>query len=349
MDVLDGRRRRPSSPAAGQQRRRVHHHPAEPGARDERQDRRAHWRYKKQFPKICSSCIRPIAAWACGRTSCSWPRSCAPPWQSTRRLVSSSGISTVKTIRRATSDADAADRQRQSHRRGARRRAGIRGYIAAYDADTGKNCRVRTRCPVPASPAPKRGRATTGKAAAARMDHGQLRSRAESDLLGHRQCGAVAGDAHPGDNLYTTSVVAIDPETGKFKNHSSTTATTPGDGRDRSAVADRHGKERKKIKTLVHPGRNGDWVLERKADSIDFVDGWKYVYTKRIDQHRQDFTTRDARSGIHSGRGQEGRVRAIAVGAERIGCRPLTTRNKAALRARPTKPRRSRSRARRSS
>ena len=38
------------------------------------------------------------------------------------------------------------------------------------------------------------------------------------------------GDQRPGDNLYTSSTVAIDPDTGELKGTSSTTGTTRGTG-----------------------------------------------------------------------------------------------------------------------
>ena len=67
------------------------------------------------------------------------------------------------------------------------------------------------------------------------------------------------GDAHPGDNLYTTSVLGLDPETGKIKTHFQ---YHPNDSWDWDEVEapilvdlQRDGRT---IKSLIHPGRERD-------------------------------------------------------------------------------------------
>ena len=99
---------------------------------------------------------------------------------------------------------------------------GIRGFIAAFDAKTGKEVvAVLHRFPVPASPATRPGADDAWKTRRRLgLDHRLLRSRAEPDLLGHRQSRARLESAQrPGDNLYTDSVVALDADTGKLKWH----------------------------------------------------------------------------------------------------------------------------------
>ena len=52
------------------------------------------------------------------------------------------------------------------------------------------------------------------------LDHGKLRSRTQPDILGSRQSSPVyAGEAPPGDNLFTNSVIALNATTGKSAWH----------------------------------------------------------------------------------------------------------------------------------
>jgi len=87
------------------------------------------------------------------------------------------------------------------------------------------------------------------------------------------------GDSRPGDNLYTSSVVALNPEDGKFKAHHQYHWNDSWDWDEVSTPllinVERDGRT---IPSLVHPGRNGYlWQLERKADSIRFVSGVPFV------------------------------------------------------------------------
>ncbi len=83
-----------------------------------------------------------------------------------------------------------------------------------------------------------------------------------------------------GDNLYTNSVVAIDPETGVIKAHHQYHWNGGWDWDEVSPplLIDIKGKNSKIKKGLIHAGRNGYlWWLERKQDSIKFIDAKPYV------------------------------------------------------------------------
>ena len=106
---------------------------------------------------------------------------------------------------------------------------GVRGFIAAYDAG------AASRCGRPTSRAGRaRPRHLGGRHLAARrrlgLDDQDLRSRDQPDLLGHRQRLAVVRRPAPGDNLYTSSTIAVSPDSGALKGHFGTTGTTPGTG-----------------------------------------------------------------------------------------------------------------------
>ena len=100
------------------------------------------------------------------------------------------------------------------------------------------------------------------------------------------------GDTRPGDNLYSTSVIALDPKTGALKNHHQYHWNDSWDWAEVSApLLIDYERKGTTVKGLVHPGRNGYlWFLERSAEQITFVDANPYVY--------QDvFTSIDAITG----------------------------------------------------
>jgi alcohol dehydrogenase (cytochrome c) len=87
------------------------------------------------------------------------------------------------------------------------------------------------------------------------------------------------GDQRPGDNLYTSSVIAVDANTGAIKGHFQ---YHPNDSWDWDEVSppividyDHNGRP---VKGLVNVARNGYlWQLERTSDKINFVTAQPYV------------------------------------------------------------------------
>jgi alcohol dehydrogenase (cytochrome c) len=159
---------------------------------------------------------------------------------------------------------------------------GVRGYIAAYDANTGKQLWRTYTVPGPGEPGSETWQGDDWKSGGGSA---WITGNYDPDLnliyWGTGNAAPWPGDAHPGDNLYTTSVVALDPETGKIKSYFQYHANDSWDWDeiDPPVLIDLE-KNGRKVKSLVHPGRDAIfWVLERGPDSIKFVDGWKYVYT----------------------------------------------------------------------
>ena len=91
--------------------------------------------------------------------------------------------------------------------------------------------------------------------------------------------GPWMGDRRPGDNLYTSSTIALDAATGAIKGHFQ---YHPNDSWDWDEVSPpilvdyrRNGRT---IKGLVDVARDGYlWFLERTSGAIKFVDGKPYV------------------------------------------------------------------------
>ena len=157
---------------------------------------------------------------------------------------------------------------------------GIRGYVAALDADTGKEVWRTHMIPGPGEPGNETWQGDHWKTGGVSVwITGHYDPVLNLTYWGTGNAGPWPSDAHPGDNKHATSVVALDPDTGKIKGSHQYHWNDNWDWDEVSAplLVDikRNGRD---IKALVHPGRNGYlWVLERKADSIDFVDGQPYV------------------------------------------------------------------------
>jgi alcohol dehydrogenase (cytochrome c) len=158
---------------------------------------------------------------------------------------------------------------------------GIRGFVAAYDADTGAEVWKAYTVPAPGEPGsetwPKGDEWRTGGAAT--WVTGNYDAETNLVFWGTGNGGPWMGDQRPGDNLYTASTVAIDATTGQIKGHFQ---YHPNDSWDWDEVSppivvdfQRNGRT---IKGLINVARNGYlWFLERTDGRINFVEGKPYV------------------------------------------------------------------------
>ena len=170
---------------------------------------------------------------------------------------------------------------------------GIRGFVAAFDAETGEELWKTYTIPAPGEPGSESWPEDTWKTGGVPV---WITGSYDPDLnltyWGTGNGGPWMGDTRPGDNLYSTSVIALDPKTGELKNHHQYHWNDSWDWDEVSApLLIDYEREGKTVKGLVHPGRNGYlWFLERSAEQIKFVDANPYVY--------QDvFTSIDAITG----------------------------------------------------
>ena len=151
---------------------------------------------------------------------------------------------------------------------------GTRGFIDAYDSETGK--RVWRFETVPA--AGEKGVETWGKDSFLRGGGSTWITGTYDPELNLVYWGTgnpgpdMNGDVRPGDNLYTCSVVALDADTGKLKWHFQ---FTPHDTHDWDAVADPVLADvtigGRKTKALIQANRNGYFY------ALDRTNG-KYLY-----------------------------------------------------------------------
>ena len=159
---------------------------------------------------------------------------------------------------------------------------GVRGFVAAYDVNTGKEVWKAFTVPAPGEPGsqtwPNGDQWKTGGGSV--WVTGNYDPETNLTYWGTGNGGPWMGDQRPGDNLYTSSTIAIDAATGRIKGHFQ---YDPNESWDWDEVSppilvdyQRNGRT---IKGLIDVARDGYlWFLERRTDgTIGFVDGKPFV------------------------------------------------------------------------
>jgi alcohol dehydrogenase (cytochrome c) len=157
---------------------------------------------------------------------------------------------------------------------------GIRGFIAAYDAHSGRERWRFDTIPGPGDPGhdtwPAEAWAHGGGAV---WVTGSYDAELNLTYWGTGNASPWFGDQRPGDNLFTSSTVAINPENGKLVSHFQYhwNDSWDWDEPDAPIIAD-FTKDGKTVKGLIKPARNGYlYRLERGSDAIKFVSATPYV------------------------------------------------------------------------
>ena len=159
---------------------------------------------------------------------------------------------------------------------------GVRGFVAGLDLDTGKEQWRTYTIPAPGEPGsetwPKGDQWKTGGGPI--WVTGNYDPETNIAYWGTGNGGPWMGDQRPGDNLYTSSVIALDVATGKMKGHFQ---YHPNDSWDWDEVSPPilvdYRRDGRTVKGLIDVARDGYlWFLERTADGpIKFVEGKPYV------------------------------------------------------------------------
>ncbi len=157
---------------------------------------------------------------------------------------------------------------------------GVRGFVAAYDAATGNEAWRTYTTAGPGEPGGDTWPGDTAKNGGASIwITGTYDPATNLAFWGTGNPAPWPIHLRKGDNLYATSVLALDVDTGKIKGYHQYHQNDAWDWDEVSAplLIDTtvNGKA---VKTAVHAGRNGYlWVLERTADKINYVASHKYV------------------------------------------------------------------------
>lgn len=170
---------------------------------------------------------------------------------------------------------------------------GIRGYVAAFDAENGEELWRTFTIPAPGEPGSETWPAPGSQFADAWKTGGGstwvtgIYNPDTNNLYwGVGNGGPWMGDRRPGDNLYVTSVISMDLDTGAIEGHYQ---YHPNDSWDWDEVnapllidLPRNGQT---VTGLVHAARNGVlYFMEAKADgTIEYISHTDFVYTDWYD------------------------------------------------------------------
>jgi alcohol dehydrogenase (cytochrome c) len=159
---------------------------------------------------------------------------------------------------------------------------GIRGFVAAFDLDTGKEQWRTYTIPAPGEPGsetwPKGDEWKTGGAPV--WVTGNYDPEMNLAFFGTGNGGPNIGDKRPGDNLYTTSTLAFDVATGAIKGYFQYHQNDSWDWDEVSPpILVDYRRGGRTVKGLINVARDGYvWFLERSAGPIKFIEGKPYVF-----------------------------------------------------------------------
>ena len=155
-----------------------------------------------------------------------------------------------------------------------------RGFVAAYDPDTGRQLWKTHMTPAPGEPGNETWRGDDWRiGGAATWVTGNYDPEANLVYWGVGNGFPWVGLARPGDNLYTASTVAIDAATGAIKGHFQYTPNESWDWDEVSPpILVDYQRGGRTVKGLINFARNGYlYFLERTSQGISFVEGKPYV------------------------------------------------------------------------
>jgi len=158
---------------------------------------------------------------------------------------------------------------------------GVRGFVAAFDPETGKELWRTYTVPAPGEPGsetwPAGDQWKTGGGSI--WVTGNYDPDSNLAFWGTGNGGPWMGDRRPGDNLYTASTLAIDVASGKIKGYHQYNPNESWDWDEVSPpILVDYKRGGKTVKGLIDVARDGYlWFLERTDGQINFVEGEPFV------------------------------------------------------------------------
>ena len=212
---------------------------------------------------------------------------------------------------------------------------GVRGFVAAFDAVTGKEAWRAYTVPGPGEDGNDSWPAgdSYSHGGGSIWVTGTFDPQTGLAFWGTGNPAPWPADLRKGDNLYTSSVIALDVDTGKIKGHHQYQHNDAWDWDEVSAplLIDTTFKG-KPIKALVHAGRSGYlWMLERTADKVNYVEAWPYVNNNVVTSVDPEDGAPDLRRFEDAGRGQGRGVLPRRVGRQGLAARGLQPGDRHAL------------------
>ena len=159
---------------------------------------------------------------------------------------------------------------------------GVRGFVQAFDAETGKSVWKTYSVPAPGEPGSETWQKpdTWKTGGASTWMTGNYDPDTNTVYWGTGNASPWFGDQRPGDNLYTASTIALDGDTGKIKGYFQYHQNESWDWDEMNApmLVDFQ-KDGATTKGLLKPARNGYlYWLKRNADgSISYLNSQPYV------------------------------------------------------------------------
>lgn len=157
---------------------------------------------------------------------------------------------------------------------------GVRGFVEAFDAQSGESVWKTYTIPGEGEEGNDTWEGDTWQHGGAPVwITGSYDPELNLTYWGTGNAAPWTGDARPGDNLYSTSVVALDADSGELRGHFQYHWNGSWDWDEVAApIAVDFERDGETVSGLIHAGRNGYlWFLERSEDGISFVDARQYV------------------------------------------------------------------------
>ena len=214
---------------------------------------------------------------------------------------------------------------------------GVRGYVAAYDAKDGKELWRTYTIPGEGEPGHDTWQGDDWKTGGgSAWMTGNYDKDTKTIYWGVGNAAPWPGEMHPGDNLYTSSVLALDPEQRQDQDLSPVPPERfLGLGRGRSADADRPATGRPHHQEPGPSRPRRDLLGARAhADQDQLRRRLAVRLHRRLERHRGRDRQADRRSRAQAGGRQAGRVLPVTVGRQGLAVGGLQPEDRPRLRSR---------------